>query len=83
MAGPGLLLSDTGDTSPTGIGTCNVWSCLALFSGCSNSADTSTALGLGEVLEKVTANVKEHVTLKCYFTNNKSFMALMVCLTPD
>jgi len=61
MAGPGLLLSDTGDTSPTGIGTCNVWSCLALFSGCSNSADTSTALGLGEVLEKVTANVKEHV----------------------
>jgi len=51
MAGPGLLFSDTGDTSPTGIGTGNVCSCLALFSSCGNSADTSTTVGLGEVLE--------------------------------
>ena len=61
MAGPGLLFRDTGDTSPTGIGTCKVCSCLALFSGCSNSADSSMALGLGDVLEQVTAKVKEHV----------------------
>ena len=53
MAGPGLLFSDTGDTSPTGIGTCRVCSCLALFSGCGSSVDTSSALGrgLGEELE--------------------------------
>ena len=61
MAGPGLLFRDTGDTSPTGMGTCNVCSCLALFSGCGISADSSMALGLGDVLEQVTANIKEHV----------------------
>lgn len=72
MAGPGLLFSDTGDTSPTGIGTCKVCSCLALFSGCDSSVGTSTGLGRGrgEVLVQVTENQKEHNVTTCHFNMN-------------
>lgn len=56
MAGPGLLFSATGDTSPTGMGTCRVCICLALLSRCGSSAETSWGLGrgIGEVLLYVT-----------------------------
>ena len=47
MAGPGLLFDNTGDTSPTGMGTWRVFICLVLDSASGRSAGSSWALGRG------------------------------------